>query len=104
MNLMFCFLRIRRPPRSPRTDTLLPYTTLFRAARVGFQRQPCARAETGRIGGDARKRHHLVPAGMMPAGVADAVDLLEDETFGARKMQAAAIKRDRKSTRLNSSH
>src|SRR3546814_20302758 len=24
----------RRPPRSTRTDTLLPYTTLFRAARV----------------------------------------------------------------------
>src|SRR3546814_16905522 len=24
---------IRRPPRSTRTDTLLPYTTLFRAAR-----------------------------------------------------------------------
>src|SRR3546814_9406501 len=23
---------IRRPPRSPRTDTLLPYTTLFRSA------------------------------------------------------------------------
>src|SRR3546814_15022609 len=25
------FLRIRRPPRSTRTDTLFPYTTLFRA-------------------------------------------------------------------------
>src|SRR3546814_1110626 len=32
------FLMIRRPPRSTRTDTLFPYTTLFRsitAARVG---------------------------------------------------------------------
>src|SRR3546814_10424087 len=29
------FLMIRRPPRSTRTDTLLPYTTLFRSA-VGF--------------------------------------------------------------------
>src|SRR3546814_14413965 len=30
---MFCllFLMIRRPPRSTRTDTLLPYTTLFRS-------------------------------------------------------------------------
>src|SRR3546814_8876766 len=27
----FCFLMIRRPPRSTRTDTLLPYTTLFRS-------------------------------------------------------------------------
>src|SRR3546814_10278682 len=28
---MFFFLMIRRPPRSTRTDTLLPYTTLFRS-------------------------------------------------------------------------
>src|SRR3546814_15122370 len=27
-----CFLMIRRPPRSTRTDTLFPYTTLFRYA------------------------------------------------------------------------
>src|SRR3546814_1851232 len=26
---------IRRPPRSTRTDTLFPYTTLFRSARAG---------------------------------------------------------------------
>src|SRR3546814_20359778 len=26
------FLMIRRPPRSTRTDTLLPYTTLFRSS------------------------------------------------------------------------
>src|SRR3546814_19068810 len=31
---MFCFfLMIRRPPRSTRTDTLFPYTTLFRSRR-----------------------------------------------------------------------
>src|SRR3546814_15814161 len=30
---MWCFfLMIRRPPRSTRTDTLFPYTTLFRSA------------------------------------------------------------------------
>src|SRR3546814_16209886 len=29
--LHFFFLRIRRPPRSTRTDTLFPYTTLFRS-------------------------------------------------------------------------
>src|SRR3546814_11019172 len=28
---LFFFLMIRRPPRSPRTDTLFPYTTLFRS-------------------------------------------------------------------------
>src|SRR3546814_11249164 len=29
--VMFFFLMIRRPPRSTRTDTLFPYTTLFRS-------------------------------------------------------------------------
>src|SRR3546814_7297622 len=29
---------IRRPPRSTRTDTLFPYTPLFRSARRGLQR------------------------------------------------------------------
>src|SRR3546814_4181087 len=29
---MFFFLILRRPPRSTRTDTLFPYTTLFRSA------------------------------------------------------------------------
>src|SRR3546814_18979632 len=28
------FLMIRRPPRSTRTDTLFPYTTLFRSIRL----------------------------------------------------------------------
>src|SRR3546814_9658619 len=30
---------IRRPPRSTRTDTLFPYTTLFRAIQVDFERE-----------------------------------------------------------------
>src|SRR3546814_11121697 len=30
-SLIFFFLMIRRPPRSTRTDTLFPYTTLFRS-------------------------------------------------------------------------
>src|SRR3546814_5022980 len=29
--MIFFFLMIRRPPRSTRTDTLFPYTTLFRS-------------------------------------------------------------------------
>src|SRR3546814_14137164 len=32
---MFLFLMIRRPPRSTRTDTLFPYTTLFRSSCFG---------------------------------------------------------------------
>src|SRR3546814_1613467 len=31
---VFFFLMIRRPPRSTRTDTLFPYTTLFRSPSV----------------------------------------------------------------------
>src|SRR3546814_8248024 len=45
---------IRRPPRSTRTDTLFPYTTLFRSAgpaapppKAGFRRSP-AKASPGR--------------------------------------------------------
>src|SRR3546814_8036825 len=30
--VFFFFLMIRRPPRSTRTDTLFPYTTLFRSS------------------------------------------------------------------------
>src|SRR3546814_9259975 len=33
--LYFFFLMIRRPPRSTRTDTLFPYTTLFRSPGRG---------------------------------------------------------------------
>src|SRR3546814_15545931 len=39
----FFFLMIRRPPRSTRTDTLFPYTTLFRSDHVRLHllgRQP----------------------------------------------------------------
>src|SRR3546814_6839096 len=35
--LFFFFLMIRRPPRSTRTDTLFPYTTLFRS-KICFSR------------------------------------------------------------------
>src|SRR3546814_4238498 len=41
---------IRRPPRSTRTDTLFPYTTLFRSAR----------------GAGAVRRLHAQPAGQPP--------------------------------------
>src|SRR3546814_11428770 len=33
----FFFLMIRRPPRSTRTDTLFPYTTLFRSEAGGAE-------------------------------------------------------------------
>src|SRR3546814_15105023 len=39
---IFFFLMIRRPPRSTRTDTLFPYTTLFRSHRCNpFSQREC---------------------------------------------------------------
>src|SRR3546814_7190476 len=40
----FFFLMIRRPPRSTRTDTLFPYTTLFRSRRGGRSRMRARRS------------------------------------------------------------
>src|SRR3546814_2062164 len=39
---------IRRPPRSTRTDTLFPYTTLFRSPRAGRLRRAADRAAAHR--------------------------------------------------------
>src|SRR3546814_3910306 len=62
---------IRRPPRSTRTDTLFPYTTLFRslqprAGKTDDRRRephahPAGRADRHRQSrpGDARHRRHL---------------------------------------------
>src|SRR3546814_13444606 len=43
MLIYFCFLMIRRPPRSTRTDTLFPYTTLFRSRQAVVPRPHRAR-------------------------------------------------------------
>src|SRR3546814_14545003 len=47
---LFFFLMIRRPPRSTRTDTLFPYTTLFRSFSVttihdGLHQRTCPLCE-----------------------------------------------------------
>src|SRR3546814_10618488 len=41
----FFFLMLRRPPRSTRTDTLFPYTTLFRSPAQHVLQVPKAAAE-----------------------------------------------------------
>src|SRR3546814_12317355 len=47
----FFFLMIRRPPRSTRTDTLFPYTTLFRSVAVEYLRHETATdPEIGHVG------------------------------------------------------
>src|SRR3712207_8220793 len=73
----FFFLMIRRPPRS----TLFPYTTLFRSLKVYKQ-----------LGFDAVMFHDD-----------DAVPDLERKSPQQVESDARAMK-DRKSTRLNSSH
>src|SRR3546814_16007233 len=68
MVYFFFFLMIRRPPRSTRTDTLFPYTTLFRSAVLvqgvprrgpGRHRQDGARERSAR--GEHRSRHEAGP-------------------------------------------
>src|SRR3546814_2544780 len=59
---------IRRPPRSTRTDTLLPYTTLFRSPR------PCDRriSAAPRRGGGGNALPALCPAGRCDPNRCDA--------------------------------
>src|SRR3546814_2348254 len=47
---------IRRPPRSTRTDTLFPYTTLFRSPSGASHRRPYRR-HAGRALSPQRSRH-----------------------------------------------
>src|SRR3712207_8494247 len=83
----FFFLMIRRPPRS----TLFPYTTLFRSVlRLLSERREDLVAERTR----ALNRLHALLRDLLGGGVAG--KLSAD--------RAARILRDRKSTRLNSSH
>src|SRR3546814_9308498 len=51
--MCFFFLMIRRPPRSTRTDTLVPYTTLFRSRRPQAAGQGDRRDRRGGGGADA---------------------------------------------------
>src|SRR3546814_12957145 len=54
--LFFFFLMIRRPPRSTRTDTLFPYTTLFRSAQRHPRRDEHGRTAAARTRVDRRQR------------------------------------------------
>src|SRR3546814_3058595 len=118
---------LRRPPRSTRTDTLFPYTTLFRSddggdhgrvagsggCRVRRTRRghdhPRAYPSAG--GASTRNRRppaaadragRLVRAGFGAAGVAAGVRAVVAGRAATLTPPAGAS--DRKSTRLNSSH
>src|SRR3546814_7814694 len=101
---------IRRPPRSTRTDTLFPYTTLFRSHRERHDRAKVTPAECG-IAEPLHDIGEMRAAGFVATSIIVErcrrhVDLIGDEGedgtrgFLARLQHAA----DRKSTRLNSSH
>src|SRR3546814_5460754 len=49
---------VRRPPRSTRTDTLFPYTTLFRSLSGSAGRQPDQRPHRKPAQGDPRPAPH----------------------------------------------
>src|SRR3546814_5197690 len=112
--VLFFFLMIRRPPRSTRTDTLFPYTTLFRG---GF-----GQAADRRIADERHSHHRPLPVAAPAAPIArrtariEAVPAGGDDAgcdripaarqCGLRAARPALSDRgtDRKSTRLNSSH
>src|SRR3546814_21031486 len=70
----------RRPPRSTRTDTLFPYTTLFRSVRRPQRVDPGEPAAAGALGirlCAGRQQHGSPPAGLpAPARLAGRTFLL----------------------------
>src|SRR3546814_15004778 len=90
----FFFLMIRRPPRSTRTDTLFPYTTLFRSSWVGSWDEPKVSEQP--LNERVNSFSFVISAN--PTGTRSVCD-----QKGRIGTQFLAIG-DRKSTRLNSSH
>src|SRR3546814_11105618 len=100
---IFVFLMIRRPPRSTRTDTLFPYTTLFRS--VVEQRREYGIAINARHAGPDEPPGAVDQRGYL--AIADRPKIERrghDKALASQSLTAATSGRDRKSTRLNSSH
>src|SRR3546814_19213251 len=98
---------IRRPPRSTRTDTLFPYTTLFRSGpsvQESIVFSHCDRPQRpDRAAMRVVGSRIVEPCAVEPHEIVDAVILwrpgvLNECGICQRKLL------DRKSTRLNSSH
>src|SRR3546814_4996918 len=100
---------IRRPPRSTRTDTLFPYTTLFRSIKFhrvidGFMAQTGDPTATGQGGSqlpDLKAEFNPTPhlRGTLSMARAQSEDSANSQFFIMLQPRL-----DRKSTRLNSSH
>src|SRR3546814_6798850 len=97
---------IRRPPRSTRTDTLFPYTTLFRSLELR-QHQPHLRLRRGEPAA-----HVVVDPDIAIEGVEVVAELRHQlarrrgdvQRVGAGVDALTPGLQDRKSTSLNSSH
>src|SRR3546814_18814700 len=96
LHILFFFLMIRRPPRSTRTDTLFPYTTLFRSP---WSAVAC---QSGR--GEKIMTTATEELSQRDPAVADEIQIQNYTiNFGPQHPAAHGVL-DRKSTRLNSSH
>src|SRR3546814_1008279 len=77
---------IRRPPRSTRTDTLFPYTTLFRSRpvgdrlRLGPRFEGIAQRVHIRIGSDTRIPKQIPRPAARAAAFEDAIARSEEHT------------------------
>src|SRR3546814_15228905 len=91
------FLMIRRPPRSTRTDTLFPYTTLFRSVMPEDEWQALIKQTLKKL---RWKGRWFAISAASHAGCDEIVEAAM-QWVEARDTTATA---DRKSTRLNSSH
>src|SRR3546814_19199446 len=112
---MFFFLMIRRPPRSTRTDTLFPYTTLFRSdAAVRGAPAPLTQDAAAPAFGDDRVHGQeigrIAKLANQPQLMIDLLAICLRHTVRKHARRAFLGERrerflgDRKSTRLNSSH
>src|SRR3546814_19298983 len=63
---IFLFVMIRRPPRSTRTDTLFPYTALFRSRRPGRRQRTGRGGRPPAPGGEGPPRAAVVRRGRPP--------------------------------------
>src|SRR3546814_11915914 len=99
MIVIVFFLMIRRPPRSTRSDTLFPYTTLFRSIEpYRAYRAFSEVASTLEIEYGLEITNHQARKGRSE-------NLADDmEQHSGIESFINWLKRDRKSTRLNSSH
>src|SRR3546814_13497797 len=101
-SILFFFLIMRRPPRSTLTNTLFPYTPLFRSKlRTDYNE---AVAKLRQIMLSVAESADSINTGSNEISSA-AEDLSRrTEQQAAALEETAAATRDRKSTRLNSSH